>query len=139
MIYVSVEKMKKWNSYQKRAKRNNIEFKISDDTFFHIIHTQCYICGKNGVMNELGIDRINNELGYIDGNVAACCWECNKAKGNLKSLKFLQWLKRLQPKHPLITKGHCQPKGYFNGKHIHIDVKINETLLAKLNSKENIK
>ncbi len=133
MIFVSHEKMKKWKSYQKRAEKRKIEFTVSDETFFHVIHTQCYICGKNGVRNELGIDRINNEHGYIEGNIAACCWECNKAKGNLGGLKFLQWLKRLQPKHPLITKGHCQPKGFFNGRHIHIDVKIKKELLDKLN------
>ena len=126
--------MQKWNSYRSRAIKKNIEFTLNQYIFFTILHTQCYICGKDGIKNELGLDRINKNIGYVQGNVAACCWECNKAKGKLDNLKFLQWLKRLQPKHPLITKGHCQPKGFFNGNTVYIDVKINKDLLGKLNS-----
>lgn len=132
MIFVSTEKLKKWKTYKARAAKKNIEFTLSEEVFFHVLHTQCYICGKNGVANELGIDRINNTLGYVTGNIAACCWDCNRAKSNLNGLKFFQWLKRLQPKHCLITKGHCQPKGFFNGKHIHIDIYVNPELLKKL-------
>lgn len=134
MILISRAKIQKWNNYKSRANKKNIEFKLNQYIFFTILHTQCYICGKNGINNELGIDRINNTVGYVEGNVAACCWECNKAKGKLDSIKFLQWLKRLQPKHPLITKGHCQPKGFFNGDRVYIDVKINKDVLDKLNT-----
>jgi hypothetical protein len=133
MILVSKEKIKKWKSYQARALKKGIDFTLTEDSFFAALHTQCYICGKNGQNNELGLDRLNNNKGYILGNIAPCCWECNKVKGNLNSLKFLRWLKRLQPKHPLLTKGHCQPKGCMAGKFVYVDVKLNPEILSKLN------
>jgi len=136
-MFVSYQKMQKWKSYRYRAKKKNIPFTLSNYVFFHVLHTQCYICGKNGVSNELGMDRINNDHGYVAGNVAACCWECNKAKGKLDGLSFLQWLKRLQPNHSLVTKGHCQPKGFFLGQHTYIDVKIKKELLDKLHNGNN--
>lgn len=131
-MFVSAEKKKKWSSYRQRAKRKNIPFRLPEHIFYAVLHTQCYICGKNGTNNELGMDRINNDHGYIIGNIAPCCWECNKAKGSLGGLQFLQWLKRLQPKHPLVTKGHCQPTGVFNGSYVRIDVHIKEHLLNQL-------
>lgn len=132
MILVSKEKIKKWNSYRSRALKKNIPFTLSEDLFFIALHTQCFICGKNGQNNELGLDRLNNNSGYVAGNIAPCCWECNRVKSNLSGKDFLKWLKRLQPKHPLITKGHCQPKGYLNGQFVYIDIKINPELLKQI-------
>jgi len=132
MILVSKEKIKKWKTYKSRALKKGIDFTLSEDTFFIALHTQCYVCGKNGQTNELGLDRLDNNKGYINGNIAPCCWECNKAKGNLTSLNFLKWLKRLQPKHPLLTKGHCQPKGHMDGQFVYIDVKLNPEILKQI-------
>lgn len=136
-ILVSHEKIKKWKSYNARSIKKNIEFTLSEDTFFIALHTQCYICGKSGVHNELGLDRMDNNIGYVEGNIAPCCWDCNRAKSNLKTLPFLRWLKRLQPNHCLITKGHSQPKGIFNGRLVHVDVRLNPEILKQLHKKEN--
>jgi hypothetical protein len=35
-----------------------------------------------------GIDRVNNEVGYLTNNSVPCCWECNQMKG---SLPFYEW------------------------------------------------
>lgn len=134
MNFITAEKIKKWKSYKARASKKKIEFTITEETFFFALHTQCYICGKNGNLYELGLDRIDNSFGYINGNIAPCCWDCNRAKSNLGSLDFLRWLKRLQPNHCLVTKGHSQPKGSLNGREVHVDVRINPELLKKLNT-----
>jgi hypothetical protein len=36
-------------------------------------------------LKYLGIDRINNDKGYEMGNIALCCYACNKVKGNVFS------------------------------------------------------
>lgn len=37
-----------------------------------------------------GIDRINNDNGYIAGNVVACCFPHNRMKGKLSQSKFIE-------------------------------------------------
>lgn len=39
-----------------------------------------------------GIDRIDSDLGYVDGNVKSCCFICNRAKGNLSIIDFRKWI-----------------------------------------------
>lgn len=129
---VSEVKKKKLYAYKYRAKKKGIEFSLSDDDFYRVLHGQCYICGKDGGQHEIGIDRINNDHGYKTGNIAPCCWECNKVKGNLKGVKFFNWLRRICPKHPLITKGHSQPKGYYKGQFFYIDVYVNKEILKQI-------
>ena len=129
---ITKEKIKKYKSYKARAEKKGIAFSLTEDTFYAALHTQCYICGKNGQRNELGLDRINNESGYIEGNIAPCCWDCNRVKSNLTAKNFLPWLKRICPTHPLITKGHSQPKGIFLGQEVIVDVYLNPKQLELL-------
>jgi hypothetical protein len=35
------------------------------------------------VLRNLGVDRVDNDLGYGAGNMALCCYACNKVKGNV--------------------------------------------------------
>ena len=36
-------------------------------------------------VEALGIDRLDNERDYVPGNIAWCCYGCNKVKGNVFS------------------------------------------------------
>lgn len=40
-----------------------------------------------------GIDRVDNNKGYEDNNVVACCWKCNNAKAQQTKDEFLMWAK----------------------------------------------
>lgn len=42
-----------------------------------------------------GIDRVNNNLGYVEGNCVSCCVDCNRAKRRMSKEEFLLWLRRL--------------------------------------------
>ena len=44
--------------------------------------------GRNGDYTYNGIDRVDNEKGYVHGNVEACCGTCNFLKGNLSLAEF---------------------------------------------------
>jgi hypothetical protein len=82
-----------YNSYKNRAIRKNIEFFISEEDYEYITSLTCYLCGKeSNTTHSNGIDRINNELGYINDNVAGCCGECNYMKKNYQYDEFIEKL-----------------------------------------------
>jgi len=43
----------------------------------------------------LGIDRMNNEVGYIITNVVPCCKICNWCKSNLTIQEFREWINKV--------------------------------------------
>lgn len=76
------------------SKARNIEFSLEKDQVLDMIHKPCYYCGlppSNKVSNRTryfggedvrvsGLDRVDNEKGYIPGNVVPCCGRCNSIK-----------------------------------------------------------
>lgn len=42
-----------------------------------------------------GIDRVNNDIGYIKNNCIPCCKICNRAKNSMSYDDFLNWIKIL--------------------------------------------
>jgi hypothetical protein len=78
-----------WNHYIKGAQKRSINFKISKTVFNEIIIKKCFYCDytKDGEVN--GIDRVDNNKGYIEGNIVACCKVCNIAKGTQHPQEFI--------------------------------------------------
>jgi hypothetical protein len=36
-----------------------------------------------------GIDRVDNDKGYISDNCVPCCWKCNNMKNTMKQKDFI--------------------------------------------------
>lgn len=76
--------------YKNRAIQNlKVDFEINEEEFVEIINNECYLCGKEtNNIHKNGIDRIDNNLGYIKTNIKSCCADCNymKNKFDLKEL-----------------------------------------------------
>jgi len=67
--------------YKYGAKKRGKDFELEPEMFDFIISKECYICGKqNSENHQNGIDRIDNNKGYLSDNCAACCSECNRMK-----------------------------------------------------------
>lgn len=87
--------------YVKSAKNRNLPFELSKETFREMISRNCYYCNKspeyreyknynkNGGIIFNGIDRVDNNKGYIKDNVVACCEQCNRIKLNYTLDEFL--------------------------------------------------
>lgn len=74
-----------YNTYKKRANQKNIEFDLEKEHFEFIKQQDCYICGKKYTDNHCnGIDRFNNNIGYIIDNCKSCCADCNYLKKDYK-------------------------------------------------------
>lgn len=89
-----------------RAEKRSIEWALSVSDVEEIIFQNCFYCGipptqlkklphsQDGLRYN-GIDRINNQIGYIKDNVVPCCGICNSAKNDLPLDKFREWAIRL--------------------------------------------
>lgn len=90
----------KYKIYKKRCKAKGMDFRLSRWKFQFHISRDCYICNKP---NAGGLDRIKNDIGYTDRNVAPCCFDCNRMKSNKTIEEFIDYLSRLNPNHKLLV------------------------------------
>ena len=75
-----------YSSYKRDAKRRNYDFEITYSYFMSFWQKPCYYCGTE--IKNIGLDRVDNNKGYVIGNVMACCSICNFAKSNLTKEEF---------------------------------------------------
>jgi hypothetical protein len=71
-----------FKGYKNRAEQNKkIDFELIEKDYFDLINEDCYICGRHSTIEKPnGIDRVNNDKGYILDNVKPCCSQCNYIK-----------------------------------------------------------
>jgi hypothetical protein len=91
--------------YQKGAAVRSLAWELSRDDFVRLTSLNCCYCGlapsavirsgpTSGAYIWNGLDRINNAEGYIPGNVAPCCAECNRIKGDKLYKNWQEWSAR---------------------------------------------
>ena len=78
-----------WNHYVKSAQKRRIDFAISKTVFQDLIVKPCIYCGyvKEGEVN--GLDRLDNNKGYLQENLVPCCSTCNLLKGTQHPQEFV--------------------------------------------------
>ena len=91
--------------YKKSAKNRGIEFTLTLDQAADAFKSNCIYCNKaplnNCIRTKLmtysytGIDRIDNEKGYIEGNIVPCCQFCNVAKYTQSVTDFMEHIERI--------------------------------------------
>lgn len=76
----------KYRNYQYNAKRRDIKFFLTREQVEIITSQPCFYCGSN---KSVGIDRVDNNIGYLVENCVPCCMICNKMKINYSLEDFL--------------------------------------------------
>ncbi len=72
---------KTYDKYKKNSENRGKEFSLTEDQYYELINGNCYICGKQKTnKHNNGIDRFDNDIGYIINNCNTCCTECNIMK-----------------------------------------------------------
>lgn len=63
------------------ARSRNYFCNITDEQFISYWNSPCTYCQKS-ILKEtgIGLDRINNDIGYVATNVVPCCGVCNKIR-----------------------------------------------------------
>jgi len=68
------------------AERRGLAWELNRDAYKVLVQQDCFYCGipaqtdNPRMAPRVGIDRIDNDLGYVDGNVVPCCMDCNRMK-----------------------------------------------------------
>lgn len=98
------------NSYKQKCKSRQLVFELTKNEFVSLILQPCFYCGSPGMTEKQyktkrgqttgnvkcnGIDRVDNNLGYILSNCVSCCKICNRAKSSLEYHKFQEWISDL--------------------------------------------
>jgi len=65
------------------------------EEYSFLVSQPCFYCGGNLPEVGCGIDRINSDIGYVQGNVRPCCTACNRAKNVMTETEFKEWLLRV--------------------------------------------
>lgn len=82
----------KYRVYKSVAKKKGNVFQITRDEFASILSKSCVYCGGTEL---IGIDRIDNRLGYTIENSAPCCKTCNYMKKNHTVGDFLAHIRSI--------------------------------------------
>ena len=82
----------KFNGIKKKAKERNINFSLP----FELYESQlwgkpCHYC--EGDIEITGLDRKDNNRGYVPDNVVPCCYDCNTKKGTKPYQDFIAEVK----------------------------------------------
>lgn len=98
--------------YKSNARKRNIEFSLSYSAFEKLIVSNCFYCGDAGdnVLRKkdypeyryTGIDRIDNDKGYILSNAVSCCKWCNRAKNKQSANNFIEKCKKICEKQEVL-------------------------------------
>jgi hypothetical protein len=88
---------RRYNVYRLCAKQRNIKFNLSPDEFKTFWNNRCYYCHDK--IDGIGIDRVNNNIGYETDNCVPCCETCNRMKLTMTKEKFIEMCTKVAQIH----------------------------------------
>lgn len=83
----------RWQMYKSNAAKRGLEFKATLSDFAEFWKKPCSYCGDD--IDLIGVDRVDSSIGYIEGNMVACCGRCNEMKNSATLDAWLTSMKRV--------------------------------------------
>lgn len=94
------------HQYRTGARVRGLEFFLTEEDAIGLFNSPCYYCGeppsnlckRKDMYGELyynGIDRLDNTKDYTIENSVACCWRCNRVKGDWGENSFRAWIEQV--------------------------------------------
>lgn len=106
-----------FGTYQYGARKRGLEFALTQTEVRTLSKQPCHYCGvepSNRMFRQnskygngepyiySGLDRLDNEKGYVLDNVVPCCIQCNRTKWTMSKDQFYSWIVRVY-KHSVGT------------------------------------
>lgn len=83
----------RYASYKDGAKVRKIYFNMTIEEFSEFWKKPCTYCGD--AIETIGLDRVENSIGYVKENVVSACPICNYAKKTMGFDEFISWVKKV--------------------------------------------
>ncbi len=103
----------KYEEYKRSAINRGHEFELDIAQFDSIVKMPCHYCGDIQEKGFNGIDRMDQQQGYVLTNCASCCRLCNFIKGAVDNISFLHRIEHILTKNSII-KGNLYPNAFAN-------------------------
>lgn len=102
-------KNKLFDNYKRGAASRGVDFNLSFDMFVSLVSDNCHYCGSEPLFKQYdtsiahnnkpihfnGIDRKDNDKGYVIDNCVTACKYCNFAKGTRSYKDFVLWIEKI--------------------------------------------
>jgi hypothetical protein len=112
--YSSVEEanlVRAYDQYSRGAAARGYEWGLTTQQFGSIVNSPCIYCGappeerpsrwkKAPITRSSGIDRVDNNQGYVVGNVVPCCTRCNIMKRDHSMMDFVAHCRAVAARFP---------------------------------------
>ena len=85
--------MGRFTEYKRQAKRRGLVFEFTFEQFMNLWQKECYYCGSE--IKYIGIDRMDNNFGYIITNSVSCCELCNRMKLNFEKDEWIKHIRKI--------------------------------------------
>ena len=86
-------KIGKYKDYRHTASRRNILWQLTKEDFERLWQQPCFYCG--GPIATIGIDRVDNSIGYMNSNIVSCCYKCNIMKNKFSLSDFRKHVEKI--------------------------------------------
>lgn len=105
-------------AYSKSSRERGYPWALTKEQFREITSGNCFYCsaspvtkyravpGTNGSYIGNGVDRVDNSIGYLPGNIRTCCTFCNTAKASMSEGEFRGWISRAYRTFVIPDEGH---------------------------------
>lgn len=88
---------RKYGIYKDSARKKGLVFNLSFEEFMQLWQKSCSYCQEE--IETIGIDRLDNDIGYTSSNLISCCKVCNYMKRELSFQDFLNRCEKIFKMH----------------------------------------
>jgi hypothetical protein len=86
----------KFTTLCRNAKLREIDVTIDLEFYTELLfNAPCHYCGDVVIHGGGGVDRIESNIGYIEGNVVPCCPTCNVMKNVMSTSDMINHMKKI--------------------------------------------
>lgn len=85
------------NDIKFKARKRGLDWDLAHEQVFSLMTGQCKYCGytPNWPQDRVGIDRVDNDIGYKLHNCVSCCFKCNSSKNAMSLQQFKDHVKAM--------------------------------------------